>query len=371
DTQIVGRVWSYRDVTEPKRAEERLKNVNACLLDLGPDFEANIARLTGLCGEELGGTCALYNRLEGGMLCSRGQWHTPPDFESRDKPDGHICYDVIQHGGVDAMVVRNLPETAYATTDPNVNRYGLMTYAGHVVLCGGEPVGSLCVVFQEDVEPTDHDKSILGIIATSLGKEEERKRAEDAFKESESQYRLLVKQIPAVVFKGYQDWSVDFFDRKIESLTGYPKEEFDSRQLKWCDLILPEDLDMASGLFMQALKTDKSYVREYRIRKKDGEIAWVQARGQIFSDAAGQVEYASGVFFDITARKAAETVIHQERQRFFSLLDMLPALVCLVAPDFSVPFANRQFREVFGDPQGRTCHELSYGRQEPCDECYI
>ena len=207
--------------------------------------------------------------------------------------------------------------------------------------------------------------------ALQLGTAFERVKAEEALRESEAKYRLLVNQIPAVVFKGYQDWSVDFFDRKIEKLTGYPKEEFDSRQLKWCDLILPEDLDMARGLFKQALKTDKSYVREYRIRKKDGEIAWIQARGQIFCDAAGQVDYVSGVFFDITARKAAETIIHQERQRFFSLLDMLPATVCLVAPDFTLPFANRQFREIFGDPQGRTCHELIHGRPTPCDECNL
>ena len=195
------------------------------------------------------------------------------------------------------------------------------------------------------------------------------RRAQEALKESENRYRLLVNQIPAVVFKGYQDWSVDFFDRKIEKLTGYSKEEFDSRQLKWCDLILPEDLDMARGLFLQALKTDKSYVREYRIRKKDGEIAWIQARGQIFCDAASQVDYVSGVFFDITARKAAETIIHQERQRFFSLLDMLPAFVALLAPDRTLPFVNRQFRETFGDPEGRVCHELILSRPEPCEGC--
>ncbi len=198
-----------------------------------------------------------------------------------------------------------------------------------------------------------------------------RKQAEEALKETEKQYRLLVNQIPAVVFKGYADWSIDFFDDKIEALTGYSKEEFDSRRLKWCDLILPEDLDKARGIFLEALKADHVYVREYRIRKKTGEIGWVQARGQIFRDAAGQVDYVSGVFFDITARKEAETIIQKERQRFFSLLDMLPASVCLVAPDFTLPFANRQFREIFGDPEGRTCHELIHGRPTPCDECNL
>jgi PAS domain S-box-containing protein len=207
--------------------------------------------------------------------------------------------------------------------------------------------------------------------ALQLGTAFERAKAEAALREGEEKYRLLVNQIPAVVFKGYQEWSVDFFDRKVVDLTGYSKEEFDTRQIKWCDLILPEDMDMARGTFKQALKTDKAYVREYRIRKKDGEIAWIQARGQIFTDAAGQVDYVSGVFFDITEHKAAETIIHQERQRFFSLLDMLPAMVCVVAPDLKVEFSNRLFRESYGDPQGRLCYELFYNRQTPCDKCNI
>ncbi|HLD46575.1 MAG TPA: PAS domain S-box protein, partial [Desulfobaccales bacterium] len=83
---------------------------------------------------------------------------------------------------------------------------------------------------------------VLEKAALQLGTAFGRIHAEAARRESEAKYRLLVNQIPAVVFKGYQDWSVDFFDRKIETLTGYPKEEFDSRHLKWCDLILPEDL---------------------------------------------------------------------------------------------------------------------------------
>ena len=131
-------------------------------------------------------------------------------------------------------------------------------------------------------------------------------RTQARLRESEEKYRFLVNKIPAVVFTGYGDWSVDFFDRKIEALTGYSKEEFDSRKIKWSDLILPEDLGEATQPFIEALKTTKSYVREYRIRKKDGEIGWIQALGGIFCDDAGKVDHVSGVFFDITERKEAE-----------------------------------------------------------------
>jgi PAS domain-containing protein len=69
-------------------------------------------------------------------------------------------------------------------------------------------------------------------------------------------------------FKGYGDGSVDFFDDKIEALTGYPKADFDSRRLTWPDLIFPEDLPGTRDRFIEALKTSRAYEREYRIRKK-------------------------------------------------------------------------------------------------------
>jgi PAS domain S-box-containing protein len=143
----------------------------------------------------------------------------------------------------------------------------------------------------------------------------QRKRIEEALKESERKYRLLVSTIPAVVFKGYADWSVDFFDNKIEAITGYGKEEFDSRRILWRDLIPPEDLGCVEAVFREALKTDRSYVREHRIRRKDGEIRWVQCRGRIFCDAKGKVEYIHGVTFDVTDRLRAEEALRQSEAR--------------------------------------------------------
>jgi two-component system, cell cycle sensor histidine kinase and response regulator CckA len=137
------------------------------------------------------------------------------------------------------------------------------------------------------------------------------REAEAALRESEEKYRLLVNNIPAVVFKGYADWNVDFIDDKIADLTGYDQEAFHSRRLKWRDLILPEDVAGVRQAFIRALRITKSYVREYRIRHKDGRILWIQARGQIICDARGRMDYVSGVFFDITARRQAEDALKQ------------------------------------------------------------
>ncbi|MEW6386636.1 MAG: PAS domain S-box protein [Thermodesulfobacteriota bacterium] len=161
----------------------------------------------------------------------------------------------------------------------------------------------------------------------------QRKLAKEALRESEEKYRLLVNQIPAVIFRGYADWSVEFFDEKIELLTGYPKDDFNSRRVKWLDLVHPEDREEMQGVLLKSLRASGSYVREYRIRKKYGEIAWVQGRGQIFLDSQGKIDHISGVFFDITDRKRAEEGLRQSEAKYRTLVEQIPAITYIASLD--------------------------------------
>ncbi|MEJ2671169.1 MAG: PAS domain S-box protein [Deltaproteobacteria bacterium] len=151
----------------------------------------------------------------------------------------------------------------------------------------------------------------------------QRVQAEEALVKSEEQYRLLVNQIPAVVYRGYADGRVEFFDRKIESLTGYTKDDFDTGRLKWTDLVLPEDASGNREALLKALKGNRSYVSEFRIRKKDGSILWIQGRGQIFCNEAGRINHISGVFLDISERKEAEEALIQSEQKLRALTSQL------------------------------------------------
>jgi len=134
----------------------------------------------------------------------------------------------------------------------------------------------------------------------------EREQTEQALRESEEQYRLLVMNLPSIVYKGYKDWSVEFFDKKVELLLGYSADEFNSKRMKWIDIIVKEDTETARKSIARALKTGTSYVREYRIKSKAGNIHWIQDRGQIVFDNKTEIKCFSGVFFDISERKKAE-----------------------------------------------------------------
>lgn len=72
---------------------------------------------------------------------------------------------------------------------------------------------------------------------------------------------------------------------------------------------------------------------------------------------------------DIIERKKAEEQVKAERQRFNDILEILPAYVILLTPDYHSTFANRVFRERFGAARGLRCYEHLFGRDEPCEIC--
>ena len=210
-----------RDITERRMMEARMTKLNECLLSFGANPVDNINLLVNLCGEQLAATCCLYNRLTDGLLCSMGQWNTPPDFLAEDAPEGHICYDIIRDSISDVKIIRNLQQTQYAKTDLNVLQYGLKTYMGKVVSFEGIPIGSLCVVYQTDCTFTDKDKEFLEIVASAIGVEEKRKEAEKKMKE----LATAVEQSSDWILITDRDGKIEYANNAVERISGFKREE--------------------------------------------------------------------------------------------------------------------------------------------------
>jgi two-component system sensor histidine kinase UhpB len=67
-------------------------------------------------------------------------------------------------------------------------------------------------------------------------------------------------------------------------------------------------------------------------------------------------------------RQAAEQ-LEAERERFHAVLELLPAGLMLVAPDHRIVFANRFYRERFGELSEKRCYESMFNRGQPCEVC--
>ncbi len=72
---------------------------------------------------------------------------------------------------------------------------------------------------------------------------------------------------------------------------------------------------------------------------------------------------------EIAEREKAERKALSERTQLYDVLGTLPVMVCLLAPDHRVVFANRRFHENFGEDMGRQCYDIIFGREVPCEFC--
>jgi len=72
---------------------------------------------------------------------------------------------------------------------------------------------------------------------------------------------------------------------------------------------------------------------------------------------------------EILERIKVQATLEAERKRTNDLLEMMPAYLILLTPDYHVAYANRYFRELFGEDHGRRCYEYLFNRTEPCEIC--
>ena len=145
-------------------------------------------------------------------------------------------------------------------------------------------------------------------------------------------------------------------------------------------IVHPDDRAYVDAKWSAGLRGEP-YDIEHRIIADEG-VKWVREKAYLEFDQGGALLGGFGITQDISARKSAEEelrrseeerkvveAVRAERQRLFDVLETLPAMICLLTQDYHVAFANRSFRERFGDLAGRRCHEWRFGHERPCDFC--
>jgi len=124
--------------------------------------------------------------------------------------------------------------------------------------------------------------------------------------DAESLLHSLMENIPGAIYRSVNDsaWTVLKVSDEIESITGYPAEEFgDGSKLE--SVTHPDDRDWVKHEIDAAIEANRPWVIEYRIVHADGGIRWLHERGIKTIDRDG-LEWLDGIFFDITDRRAAE-----------------------------------------------------------------
>jgi len=144
----------------------------------------------------------------------------------------------------------------------------------------------------------------------------EQKKAEQALRESEENYRNLVEHTPVIVYLDHADeMGTNFYiSPQIERILGYSTAVFKENPTIWHTMIHPEDYELATESIKNAIRNHES-VEEYRIIALDGRVLWVRDTSVVIVDETGKPKFIQGFLEDITERKQAEESLGKSERR--------------------------------------------------------
>ena len=198
---------------------------------------------------------------------------------------------------------------------------------------------------------------------------DERRHAEDALRQSERQFRLLVDAVPALVWRGTADGDLDYLNQRAVDYLGYTTQSLSNG--RWLELVHPDHRDATVRRWLHSVTTGTSYDDVYQLLRADGQFRWIRSVGEPFRDTDGRITQWYGVIVDIDDQKRAEDALRESEHESRMIVDSIPGLVVALTPAGEVEFVNRQVFEYFGGTFERLKRWQSTDMAHPEDLAHV
>jgi PAS domain S-box-containing protein len=316
----------WKNLHERKQAESRLEAINHLLATMGPDFVENVSRLITLLAREIGAQFAFYSQFSGQRLCTIAEWHVGKHLSDCRLCSCAACTETLNYAA------GHLLHVSAARANPLTDAISLRVsethaHLGHIVECQQRPVGILCLFFNRPYQPTEADNRLLGIFASALGAEENRKRTDDELRASDARYRQIVQTANEGIWVTDEHDGITFVNQRLAQMLGYSPEELLHRPVR--DFIDAADLPDHENQLRLGRRGQASQF-ERRLRQKDGREFWAWISGSPLFDNGGVYRGAFAMLTDVTERRQLEAQLRQVQK-----LESIGQLAGGVAHDFN------------------------------------
>jgi diguanylate cyclase (GGDEF)-like protein/PAS domain S-box-containing protein len=271
----VGRVWSFRDVSERDKAEAELR-----------EGEERYRRLVEVSPDGIG----VY--VDGRVVFVNPAMARIFGAASPDQLVGKRIMDLVHPDFRPAVIERMRLMLDEDKQVPLI--------AESFLRLDGTPV---------DVEvmaaPLRYrDRKAIQVVVRDMT---ERRRQELALRESEERYALAARGAN----DGLWDWHLFtnevFYSTRWKAMLGYAEEEVGTSLDEWLKRVHPEDVARLKAQIDAHVEGVAPQLEvQHRVMHKDGGYRWMLCRGVVVRDTAGKAYRMAGSLSDITERKLAE-----------------------------------------------------------------
>jgi PAS domain S-box-containing protein len=167
----------------------------------------------------------------------------------------------------------------------------------------------------------------------------ERRRADEALRQSERRARQLADAMPHIVWTAGAEGTVDYFNGRWYEYTGMSPEA-SLAQTGWRSVIHPDDLGRLLAVRDSAVEEGHVFQADVRLRDREGTYRWHMVRSVPVLDESGRVTRRFGTATDVDDRRQAEEELRASEERFRCLAESIPQMVWTASPDGSVDYTT-------------------------------
>ncbi len=346
-----------RDITDRKRAEQRLvvqHTVTQVLAEAATLEEATPKILQAVCECLVWDLAELWrvDRTAEVLRCVE-VWHKESIEASQFEATSHdrtFMPGIGLPGRIwstcEPAYIPDVAQDSNFARAPIAAREGLHAAFAFPILLGSEVVGVMDFFSREIRQPDQDLLDTMATIGSQIGQFIERKRAEEELRRSEA-YLTEAQRLSRTGSLGWNVASGElFWSRETFCILGYEQGTKPALELVF-QRVHPEDLTLVQQTVDRASRDGTDVDFEHRLLMPDGSVKHVHVVAHAVSDKIGPLEFV-GAVSDITEAKKAEARIRQDERELRQIVEAIPALILVLAPNGSPLYANERLLEYTG-----------------------